>query len=266
MPHGETWFSFLPFHEYLLQLASVFSQPFTTDGLTWYAHEPIGLQHVYGALLVVLLLIWVGISTFASIKKSRGNLVPQDKLTIRTFSEILVGVVYSQMAGIMGNKAARYFLPLIGTCAFFIFFSNVMGLVPGFIPPTSKFNTTFGCGMIIFFATHIYGVKAHGPSYFKHFLGPIISLPALPLMILMCFIEMVSHFARPLSLGIRLMANMTADHMVVAAFLALVPFLVPVPMMVLGCLVVVIQTLVFCLLSTVYISMAIEHAETEHEH
>jgi F-type H+-transporting ATPase subunit a len=265
MPHGQTWFSFLPFHEHLLQLASVFSQPFTTDGLTWYAHEPIDLQHVYGALLVVLLLALVGIVTFTSVKKSAGNLVPQDKLTIRNFAEIFVGVAFNMMADVMGKKAARYFLPLIGTCAFFIFFSNAMGMIPGFIPPTSKFNTTFGCAIVIFLTTHIYGVKEHGLPYFKEFLGPIIAWPALPLMILMLFIELVSQFARPLSLGIRLMANMTADHMVVAAFLALVPFLVPVPMMLLGCLVIVIQTLVFCLLSTVYISMAIKHAEHEHE-
>jgi F-type H+-transporting ATPase subunit a len=265
MPHGETWFSFLPFHEYLLQLARMFSQPVRTDGLTWYAHESIGIQHVYGALLVVILLALVGIVTSSSVKKSRGNLVPQDKLTIRNFAEILVGVVYNQMAAIMGKKAARYFLPLIGTCAFFIFFSNAMGIIPGFIPPTSKFNTTFGCAIVIFLTTHIYGVREHGLPYFKEFLGPIISWKALPLMILMLFIELVSQFARPLSLGIRLMANMTADHMVVAAFLALVPFIVPIPMMLLGCLVVVIQTLVFCLLSTVYISMAIAHAEHEHQ-
>jgi F-type H+-transporting ATPase subunit a len=265
MPHGETWFSWLPFHDRLLELARLFSKPVSDDGLSWYMHEPINLQHVYGALLVLIILTLIGIITYGSLKKSQGDLLPPDKLTTRNFAEILVGVVYSQMAGIMGAKAARYFLPLIGTCAFFILISNTMGLVPGFIPPTSKFNTTFGCGLIIFFATHIYGVKAHGPSYFKHFLGPIISWKALPLMILMCFIEMVSHFARPLSLGIRLMANMTADHMVVAAFLALVPFIVPVPMMILGCLVVVIQTLVFCLLSTVYISMAIEESEEGHE-
>jgi F-type H+-transporting ATPase subunit a len=264
MPHGETWFSWLPFHENLLRLARILSKPVRDDGLSWYAHEPINLQHVYGALLVVFLLAIVGIVTFSSVRRSKGDLIPQGKLTIRNFAEIFVGVVYRQMADIMGPKAARYFLPLIGTCAFFIFFSNSLGLIPGFIPPTSKFNTTFGCATVIFLTTHIYGVKGHGLAYFKHFLGPIIAWKALPLMALMFIIEMVSHFARPLSLGIRLMANMTADHMVVAAFLAMVPFLIPLPMMFLGCLVIVIQTLVFCLLSTVYIALAIEHAEQEH--
>jgi len=157
----------------------------------------------------------------------------------------------------MGKKPARYFLPLIGTCAFFILFSNAMGLVPGFLPPTSVLNITLGCGVIIFLATHIYGVKENGLAYFKHFLGPIWWMAPLMLPI-----ELVSHFVRPISLGVRLMANMTADHMVLSIFIGLVPFVIPIPMYVLGTIVVAVQTLVFCLLSTVYISMAIEH----HEH
>jgi F-type H+-transporting ATPase subunit a len=152
-------------------------------------------------------------------------------------------------------------LPLIGTCAFFILISNVIGLVPGFLPPTSNFNTTLGCGIIIFAATHLYGLKVNGFNHIKHLFGPVIGIKWLPLMLLMFFIELISHIARPLSLGIRLMANMTADHLVLTIFLGLVPFLVPLPMYVLGSIVVVVQTLVFCLLSTVYISMAIEEAE-----
>jgi F-type H+-transporting ATPase subunit a len=92
--------------------------------------------------------------------------------------------------------------------------------------------------------------------------GPMIGIAWLPLMLLMFVIEMISHIARPLSLGIRLMANMTADHLVLTIFLGLVPFLVPLPMYVLGAVVVVVQALVFSLLSTVYIGMAIEESET----
>jgi F-type H+-transporting ATPase subunit a len=134
-----------------------------------------------------------------------------------------------------------------------------MGLVPGFLPPTGSFNVTLACGVIIFFATHIFGVREHGLAYFKHFFGPIIAWYALPLMLLMLVIEVISHIVRPISLGIRLMANMFADHTVLGVFVGLVPFLVPVPILLLGSLVVVVQTLVFCVLSTVYISMAIEH-------
>ena len=125
---------------------------------------------------------------------------------------------YNMMSDIMGKPAARKFLPLIGTCAFFILFSNALGLVPGFLPPTSNFNTTLGCGIVVFFATHIYGLKTNGWHHIKHFFGPVIGIAWLPLMLLMFVIETISHIARPLSLGIRLMANMTADHLVLTIF------------------------------------------------
>lgn len=256
MPHGESWFSLLPLHERFLAFARIFSKPFNEDGLTWYAHEQPGVQHIYAALFVLGILVIVAVTTETSIHNSAGNLVPPAKLTIRNFVELLVGACLKMMSDIMGPEAARKFLPLIGTCAFFILFSNALGLVPGFLPPTSNFNTTFGMGLVIFCATHIYGLKVNGFNHIKHLFGPIWWLAPL-----MFVIEVISHVARPVSLGIRLMANMTADHMVLSIFLGLVPFLVPLPMYVLGTIVVVVQALVFSLLSTVYIAMAIEPAE-----
>jgi F-type H+-transporting ATPase subunit a len=261
MPHGESWFSLLPFHQRFLAFARWFGRPFNHDGKTWYAHETPDVQHIYAALLVLGILAILSVVTDTSIRDGRGELVPTPKLTIRNFVEIVVGACFGMMRDIMGDKAARYFLPLIGTCAFFILFSNALGLVPGFLPPTSNFNTTLACGLVIFATTHIYGLKVNGFNHIKHFFGPVISLPALPLMLLMFVIEMISHIARPLSLGIRLMANMTADHLVLSIFLGLVPFFVPLPMYVLGAIVVVVQTLVFSLLATVYIGLAVEEAE-----
>jgi F-type H+-transporting ATPase subunit a len=173
----------------------------------------------------------------------------------------VVGTAYRMMSDIMGAKAARHFLPLIGTCAFFILLSNLVGLVPGFLPATDNFNTTIVLGLVIFVVTHIYGLKENGWLHVKHFFGPIWWLA--PLMVV---IELISHIARPLSLAIRLMANMMADHMVLTIFCGLLPAVlfwvpIPLPMYLLGTLVAVVQTLVFCLLSTVYIAMAIEHAE-----
>ena len=154
----------------------------------------------------------------------------------------------------MGEKNAKKHLWLIGSLAFFIFFSNIMALVPGFGVPTDTLKTNLGIALLVFLATHYYGVKEHGLAYFKHFAGP---LPLLaPLMIP---IELISHIARPASLALRLMGNMAADHKVVFTFFALVPILVPVPFLILGLLVCVVQTLVFCLLSMVYISMATAH-------
>lgn len=260
MPHGESWFSLFPFHGHLQHLAQNFSKPFSDDGLTWYAHQHPGVQHVYAAIFVLFLIALVAVVTDTSLRNAK-SLVPESRLTIRTFMELLVSTTYKMMADIMGDKPARYFLPLIGTCAVFILFSNAMGLVPGFLPATDNFNTTLSCGLVIFIATHIYGLKENGFGHIKHLFGPWLGPLGLPINILMFGIEVISHIARPISLGIRLMANMTADHMVLTIFLGLVPFIVPLPMYLLGSIVVVVQALVFSLLSTVYIAMAIEHAE-----
>jgi F-type H+-transporting ATPase subunit a len=261
MPHGESWFSFLPFHERLLHLAQIFGKPFNEEGVTWLEHQNPGVQHIYAALLVLTMIAIVAVVTDTSIRNAGKDLLPHDKLTIRNFAELFVGTAYSTMADIMGHKAARYFLPLIGTCAFFILFSNAIGLVPGFSPPTDNLNTTLACGSVIFVTTHIYGLKENGWNHIKHFFGPVWWLA--PLMLI---IELISHIARPFSLAIRLMANMTADHLVLTIFCGLLPaalmFIpIPLPMYMLGTIVVLVQTMVFCLLSTVYIAMAIEHAE-----
>src|SRR5206468_10079146 len=106
----------------------------------------------------------------------------------------------------------------------------------------------------VFVMTHVFGLREHGVAYLKHFMGPVLWLA--PLMII---IELISHIARPISLSLRLMGNILADHKVVFSFFTLVPLLVPVPFLLLGCLVAVIQTLVFCILTMVYISMAVAH-------
>ena len=259
MPHGESWFSLLPFHDRVVAWAH--HQFGKEDGHTWLFGGMPGIQHVYAALLVLTILAFLAVVTDTSIRNAGKDLLPPEKLTLRNFVELFVGAAYRNMVPIMGEKAARYFLPLIGTCAFFIFVSNAIGLIPGFLPATDNFNTTLALGLIIFVTTHVYGLKENGWGHVKHFFGPIIWLAPL-----MFIIELISHIARPISLGIRLMANMMADHMVLTIFCGLLPaFLfwvpIPLPMYVLGTLVVIVQTLVFCLLSTVYIAMAIEHQE-----
>jgi len=260
--HSGTWFELLPFHERLAALARYhFGRPFNEDGQTWLFQGTPGLVHVYSAILALCLIAVVAVVTDTSIRNAGKNLLPAERLTIPTFVELVVSTAYRMMSDIMGPKAARHFLPLIGSCAFFILFSNAIGLIPGFAPATDNFSTTIVLGLIIFVTTHIYGLKENGWNHVKHFFGPIWWLA--PLMLI---IELISHLARPLSLAIRLMANMMADHLVLAIFCGLLPaFLfwvpVPLPMYLLGTLVVVVQTLVFCLLSSVYIAMAIQHAE-----
>lgn len=253
MPHHHSWFDLLlgNFYRNMEAAGQVLRRPGSS--------EQVSVQHVFAALLVLAVLLVLGFLASRSVRS--GSIVPEERLTVRTFLELIVEAVYKQMKEMMGAKAARFFLPLIGTCALFILFSNALGLVPGFTPPTDSMNTTLAMSGVVFFTTHIFGVKEHGLSYFKHFFGPIIKWYALPLMLLIFVVEVISHFVRPLSLALRLAANMAGDHMVLSVFLSLVPFLVPLPIYMLGTIVVIVQTLVFCLLSMVYISMAIAHEE-----
>jgi F-type H+-transporting ATPase subunit a len=214
------------------------------------------LVHVFGSLLVVLFVLW-GAFRFRAEVVGRGSagLVPPPKFNLRHFFEIFLDAVWSIVSGAMPEKAAKKFFPLIAALACFIFFSNILALIPGMPVPTTTLKTNLALSLIVFFTTHIYGMKEHGAgAYFKHFMGPVWWLAPLIFPI-----ELISHLVRPVSLAVRLMGNMFGDHKVVFSFFMLVPVLVPVPFLFLGLLVCVIQTLVFCLLSTVYISMAIAH-------
>ena len=256
MGEHATWFNYLlPNYEELL---ARFRE---AVGLSVVNHAPAEIQYVLGFAFVSLIILLLVFAARRTLVDTKAAIIPDERLSSRTFFETMTEATLNIMESTMNRKAAVFFLPLIGTCAFIIFFSNFIGLVPGFLPPTSNLSTTLAMSLVIFFVTHIYGVKEHGLGYFAHFFGPIRKWYALPLMLLMFCIELISHFARPLSLSIRLMGNMFADHMVVGTFVALVPVVVPVPIMMLGVIVCIVQTLVFCILSTVYIGMAIAHEE-----
>jgi F-type H+-transporting ATPase subunit a len=269
MGEHTTWFDLIPnmghFQAYLAKFLgrSAGTEQFPTH---------FTMAHVWGTLVVVLFLVIAGLRFRAKVLDRKGGIsdegmVPPPRFTLRNLVEILLDTVMDLMTQVMGPKNARRFLPLVGSLAFFIFFCNMLALIPGFLPPTSMLKTNVGLAVVVFLVTHIFGVKEHGLKYFAHFAGPHIDAPwyAKPLTwilaILMVGIELISHVARPVSLSVRLCGNMFADHKVVFAFFVLVPLLVPVPFLVLGCLVVIVQTLVFSLLSMVYISMAVAHEE-----
>lgn len=256
MPEHNTWFNYiLPHYEELL---GSFREAL---GVSYVGHAPIELQFVIGFVLVAGLLLALVMVARRRITNIDQALIPEGRLTISSFFEAMIEGALGLMEQIMDPKAAKAFLPLIGTSAFVILFSNLLGLVPGFLPPTSNLNTTLAMAMVVFFVTHVYGLKAHGLGYFAHWFGPIRKWWALPLMLLIFVIEVVSHLVRPLSLSIRLMGNMFADHKVVTIFTVLVPLFIPVPMMLLGVLVCIVQTAVFCILSTAYIGLAVAPQE-----
>jgi F-type H+-transporting ATPase subunit a len=264
MPEHQTWFRYLPNYEALRAVLE------GDLGQTWLVRQPLDLQHVLGALLVVLVLLVFGILVWRKVRDAKAALVPEAKLTPRTFAELLTETVLGQLEGMIGAKAARFFLPFIGSLALFILFSNALGMIPGFGPPTGNLNTTLACAVIVVVTVEAYGFAVHGLGYLKEFAGGLEGWYwwITPLPYLMFVIEVIGHLARLISLSIRLLANMYADHAVVALFATLIPFVpvvVPLPAQALGVLVVVVQAAVFCLLSMVYISLALgEHEAGEH--
>jgi F-type H+-transporting ATPase subunit a len=227
--------------------------------------EPVNPYHDGEALFTSIVIV-VGLILVAFALRPRlvaaahkGEVIPDDKLTTRTFFEVFVGYFYDMAKDVMGPRRAKQFFPVIGAGACFIFFSNILGLIPGFIPPTSTWNITIGCALVVFVLFNYYGTRENGWQYWKHYLGPI---PAL--YIFLGPLELFSMVIRPVTLSVRLMLNMAVDHLLLGIVLGLVPLLVPVPLMMLGTLVALVQTLVFCLLTAVYIGMATE--EHEHDH
>lgn len=263
MGHGLTWLQFLPgyrqIQEYLQHTADSMGHP---RGLLF--GNPIIVQHVIAAILVSLVVLLVALRARAELRDAGdGAVVPPAQPSLRNFIEVALEYIYGQMRQIIGPEAVRYF-PVIGTLSLFIFFSNALGLVPGFEPPTNNWNTTFACSIFVFLYYNFHGLRAHGIGHIVHMANPVGTWWGWFLTPLMFPIELVSHFARPASLGIRLAANMMGDHAVIAAFLGLVPVLVPLPFMLLGLIVVVVQTLVFVLLSTIYIGLSVAGAHEEH--
>jgi F-type H+-transporting ATPase subunit a len=213
-------------------------------------------HHVSNAILAIVFLMIVAILGTRGLRKDRKDqkklFIPEAKLTFRTAGEMIVEGILKVVKDNMGPRGPE-FMMIIGTLALFIFVSNVLGLVPGFHSPTASLNTTAACAITVFFLTHYYGFREHGIKYIKHFTGPIIWLAPL-----MFPIELIGHFVRPVSLSIRLFGNIFGDHYVYAIVLTMAPFLIPLPMMVLGLFVAIVQTLVFILLSMAYFAGAIE--------
>ncbi len=174
----------------------------------------------------------------------------------QNFWETIIGGLEGFMADNMGEDGARLMFPMLSTFALYILVAYLIGLMPGFMSPTSNINITLGLTLIVFTTTHILGVKFHGVKYIKHFMGPIPWL--IPLMFP---IEVISHFARILSLSIRLFGNIMAKETLLGIlFLLAGAFFAPLPILFLGVFVSIVQALVFLLLSILYFSGAMEHA------
>jgi F-type H+-transporting ATPase subunit a len=217
--------------------------------------------------LVMLAIIFLFLAARNSLRKSpRG---------IQNAAEFTIEWLTAKSREYMGDNGPR-FMPLLATLFLFIFFSNMLGLVPGFKSPTSNINITAALALVVFFSTHYFGIREKGFfGYFKHFAGPPYALA-----VLLFPIHIIGELIRPVSLAFRLFGNLMAKELlltilamllaifafsdmpaVIKVFLSTLSFVLRPGIMLLGMLVSFIQALVFTVLAMVYIAGAVGHAE-----
>ena len=218
--------------------------------------EPVGIPVVIqAALLATIILVLTGLllKRQLAIAADEG-VVPDDGVSLRNVLELLVDAMAGLARENMGDEWRRWF-PLVGTIFFFILVSNLLGLFPGLGGATSYVETTTGWAIITVVVAEFVGMRKHGFGYIKHFLGPVWWLAPVFFVL-----EIPLHLARVLTLSVRLLANMFADHTIVAVWLGLVPIVIPAIFMGLGLVVAILQAFVFSLLTMIYIGLALDEA------
>ncbi len=214
-----------------------------------HGQEWIILSHFILVIAVIFLV------ARAATKKMQ--LVPTGSQNVM---EAFIGGIIAMGADTMGEKNARRYLPLIGTLAIVVFFSNMIGVIPGFESPTSNINFTLSLALMVFVYYNYVGIKLNGfVNYFKHFMGPMPVLAPL-----MFPIEIISHLSRIVSLSFRLFGSIRGDDMFLMVLLMLVPWLLPLPAFFLLTAFGFLQAFIFAILTYVYIAGSVMMAEEEH--
>ncbi|HYB98363.1 MAG TPA: F0F1 ATP synthase subunit A [Candidatus Limnocylindrales bacterium] len=236
--------------------------------ITWHSLIP-GINaipgHTFHALFAMVILIawaWRANHQLAAARAAGTHLVPDSRLSARNLAEIFVGAMKSMVDGVLADRGRPY-IALFGSFFIFILIANLLGLLPGFSPPTSNFNITFAMGVASFIGFNVIGIRTQGiVNYAKHFVGPVWWLG-----VLMVPLELIDNAVRPVSLGLRLFGNMTGDHLVLEIFTDLTKLVIPVIFYFLGAFVSLIQAFVFTLLSIIYVSLAMGHGDhDDHGH
>ena len=217
---------------------------FDAIGLGHFAHH---YPHVIYSWFVMILLIGLAFLATKGI-----SMIPTNGQSV---FELMIGGMEDFIVDVAGEEGRRFF-PILATVFIYVFVCNLIGLVPGFFPPTASVNTTLSVALVVVPLTHVIGVMYHGPKYIKHFMGPVWWMVPIILPI-----ELIGHGARILSLTIRLFGNMAGHELVLAILFMLAgAFFAPLPIMALGIFVCLLQAFVFFLLSIMYFAGAMEEA------
>ena len=254
--------------KYIISLVfmSLSASATAAEGFTWLhaAVVATGLpDHTVTFLLTSVIFIIGGFVFKMKTKAVDNAIVPDKGISFRNIIEAIGDFIYNLAKNTMGTKDAKTYFPLLIFYFGFIFLNNIIGLIPGFLPPTENFNTGLALGVWIFLYYNAQGIKVQGiVGHIKHLMGPMLFMAPLIFVL-----EVISHAMRPLTLGLRIRGNMLGDHTVLAIFSDLVPYIVPIPFYCLGIFVCFMQAFVFTLLTMIYISMAVEtHDHEEHAH
>jgi F-type H+-transporting ATPase subunit a len=215
-------------------------------------HNP---EHLFPDYIVMVFFVAVVLILLLGLASRKLKIIPSKR---QSLLELIIEFFENLLGDIIGEQGKKY-LPMIGTIGLFIFFCNLLGLVPGFMSPTSKLNVTVGCALSVFVYYHWQGIRAQGIfKYLKHFTGPTPLLAPLLLPI-----EIISHFSRPVSLSVRLFGNIFAEELLILVIASIIPFLLPLPFMAIAIFTATIQAFVFVLLSCIYIAGAVAHEEEQ---
>ncbi|HEX3754016.1 MAG TPA: F0F1 ATP synthase subunit A [Rhizomicrobium sp.] len=212
------------------------------------SHDPV---HPWSDWMVCELIVVAFMLLFFGWVRSRLS-VDRPGRTQHTL-ELAYEFFHASSEEIAGHDGPKY-LAFFGTIFLFILFMNLIGLIPGFDSPTMYPMVPFGLAVVTFLFYHAAGIGTHGLGYVKQFLGPVWWLAWLMLPI-----EIISHFARPLSLTVRLFANIFAGEQVYLTFLSLTKVIIPVIFLGLHLFVGLLQAYIFMMLAMVYVGGAIAH-------
>jgi F-type H+-transporting ATPase subunit a len=209
---------------------------------------------IAGGLFTLIICTVCGLLYKRSVDRAGDDILPEGRFNLRTILDMAMDLVVGISKDNLGHSW-RTFAPLLAGIFMFIVVSNLGGLIPGFIPATESLSNNLAMGLTVFLVYNIAGLIEHRGHYIKQFTGPMLAIAPLMLVI-----ELIGHAFRPVSLSLRLMGNIFADHLLVGIFTANAPhILIPSALMFFGLLVALVQSFVFTLLTSIYISLAVSH-------
>ena len=231
----------------------------------WLKGTRLAAYLIAGENLIFSLIIIFAIALVVYIASRKISLIPG---RLQNFFELFVSGIDAFVRGIIGPKGRNY-VPFIGTLFIYILCMNLSGIIPFIKSPSASWSTTLALAICVFFYVQYVGFKELGFwGYIDHALGRPRGIVAFSVFIpLMMFIlHIVSELVRPISLSLRLRSNIWGDDMLLAVFAGFglkgIPLLLFNSLM--AVVVSIVQTLVFCLLTTIYFTLVLTHDEAEH--